>query len=362
MKSLLSLLGFSFLSACLVRAQVTVELVLDDDYFLPGESLVTGVRITNLSGQTLKLGKEADWLTFSVESRNNFTVSALGDVPVVGEFEVESTAAATKRVDLAPYYQLTLPGHYTVAATVKIPQWQQELISKPKNFVITSGRTLWEQDFGVPNPTGSNAPPEVRRYALQSADHLKEKRLYVRVTDAVEGRIYRVFPVGLFVSSARPELQLDKLSNLHLLFQTGARSFNYSVINPDGQLILRQTYEYNATRPILKPDQEGDIIVAGGMRRVTANDLPPGIPVTSMEPLAPISPAPVATAIEYTTRKGDSFAGIAKANGITVKELQQANPGVDSRKLKVGQKIQVPAPAGGATNSMQANDVKVPKS
>jgi len=84
------------------------------------------------------------------------------------------------------------------------------------------------------------------------------------------------------------------------------------------------------------------------MRRVTANDLPPGIPVTSMEPLAPISPAPVATAIEYTTRKGDSFAGIAKANGITVKELQQANPGVDSRKLKVGQKIQVPAPAGGA--------------
>jgi hypothetical protein len=65
---------------------------------------------------------------------------------------------------------------------------------------------------------------------------------------------------------------LDKLSNLHLLFQTGARVFNYSVVDPDGQLILRQSYEYTATRPILKPDKEGNIIVAGGIRRPTSND------------------------------------------------------------------------------------------
>ena len=102
------------------------------------------------------------------------------------------------------------------------------------------------------------------------------ENLHVRVTDAVEGKIYRVFPVGIFVSSSRPEPQLDKLSNLHLLFQTGARVFNYSVVDPDGQLILRQKYEYTATRPILKPDKEGNIIVAGGIRRPMANDLPPG--------------------------------------------------------------------------------------
>jgi hypothetical protein len=179
-------------------------------------------------------------------------------------------------VDLAPYYQLTIPGNYKVTANVKIYQWQQELTSKPKSFVVSSGRTLWEQEFGVPIPSGSATPPEVRKYALQIAMHLKEKKLYVRVTDAVEGKIYRVFPVGLFVSPSRPEPQLDKLSNLHLLFQTGARVFNYSVVDPDGQLILRQSYEYTATRPILKPDKEGNIIVTGGIRRPTANDLPAG--------------------------------------------------------------------------------------
>ena len=64
--------------------------------------------------------------------------------------------------------------------------------------------------------------------------------------------------------------------------------------------------------------------------------------------VAPIAPAPVGPTTEYAVRKNDSLAKIAKAKGVTLKALQQANPGVDSRKLRVGQKIQVPAPAGGA--------------
>jgi LysM repeat protein len=73
------------------------------------------------------------------------------------------------------------------------------------------------------------------------------------------------------------------------------------------------------------------------------------VPVTPIETSpAPVMPAPVGPTAEYAVRKNDSFAKIAKAKGTTVKALQQANPGVDSRKLKVGQKIQVPAPAGGS--------------
>jgi LysM repeat protein len=59
--------------------------------------------------------------------------------------------------------------------------------------------------------------------------------------------------------------------------------------------------------------------------------------------LAPV-PAPVA-AKQYTVLKGDSFYKIAKANGISLKALTDANPGVDSAKLKVGQVLQLPAGA-----------------
>jgi hypothetical protein len=218
MKIFLSLLGFSFLSVCLVRAQVTVEVVLEDDYFLPGESFVTGVRITNLSGQTLKLGKEPDWLAFSIEARDNFTVPTLGDVPVTGEFEVESTTAATKRVDLAPYYQLTIPGRYRSRPMSNL-QWQQELASKPKSFVITSGRIV-EQEFGVPqNPSGAHP---LKLESMRSKSPRISKKKTLRSRDRCRGdKIYRVFPVGVFVSPSRPNRSWTNLVICIFCFRPG---------------------------------------------------------------------------------------------------------------------------------------------
>jgi LysM repeat protein len=45
----------------------------------------------------------------------------------------------------------------------------------------------------------------------------------------------------------------------------------------------------------------------------------------------------------YKIGKGDTLAKIAKANGISVLALSKANPAVDPSKLRIGQKIQIPA-------------------
>src|SRR5207237_2374140 len=94
----LGLLMFSFAPAW---AQVTVEVMQDQEQFLRGENIPTKVRITNRSGGTLHLGAEADWLSFSVESRDGAVVGQSGDVPVTGEFALDSSEMATKHVDLA---------------------------------------------------------------------------------------------------------------------------------------------------------------------------------------------------------------------------------------------------------------------
>jgi LysM repeat protein len=44
----------------------------------------------------------------------------------------------------------------------------------------------------------------------------------------------------------------------------------------------------------------------------------------------------------YTLKAGDTLAKIAKAQGITLQQLQAANPGLDTRKLKPGSEIKVP--------------------
>ena len=272
-------LGLLLASLSPLAAQVSVEVVLEQDQFLRDESLPVKVRITNRSGQTLNLGQEADWLRFTLESRDGGAVARLGDAPVLGEFSLESSLAASKPVDLMPYFDLSKPGRYTVTATVKIKQWNQEVSSRAKDFEIVRGTKLWEQEFGVPVADG---PPEVRKYALQQADYRKRLLLYVRLTDPDERHVFRVFPVGPLVSFSRPETQLDKVNNLHLLFQTGARSFAYAVISPNGEVILRQTHDYTATRPVLRSNEAGKIFVSGGLRRTADDDLPLRSPPASI--------------------------------------------------------------------------------
>ena len=263
-----------------LRAQnisaVTVELTLDQQQFLSNEELQVGVRIVNRSGQTLNFGKENDWLTFTVQARENYVVSQLGDVPVAGEFSLESSLTGTKRVNLTPYFDFRQPGRYQVTATVKIPQWNTEITSPPKVFDIIHGTKLKEFDFGVPLPVGStNAQPEMRKYILQQAVYLKQMKLYVRLTDATGSSVFKVFPIAPMVSFSQPEAQVDQLSNLHVLSQIGARSFRYCIINPDGKIVTQQTYEYTKTRPILRAAVDGRISVAGGVQRMSPSDLPP---------------------------------------------------------------------------------------
>jgi hypothetical protein len=222
----------------------------------------------------LHLGADPDWLTFSIESGDGFVVVKTGEAPVVEAFTLESAKVATRRVDLAPYFTLTRLGRYRIIATVKVKEWNKTINSPPKPFDIIQGAKLWTQEFGVPGDA-TNGVPETRKYTLQQANYLgTQPRLYMKVTDTAETRVFKVFPIGNLVSFSRPEPQLDRWSNLHLLYQDGARSFSYTVITPDGELVLRQTFDGSNSRPRLRMDQDEKFMVFGGTRRVTPNDLP----------------------------------------------------------------------------------------
>lgn len=78
-------------------------------------------------------------------------------------------------------------------------------------------------------------------------------------------------------------------------------------------------------------------------------------PITTTTPVGPstitpivtptkdLTPAPAGPGSEYVVAKGDLLATIAHRNGVSLKALEEANPGVNPKKLKVGQKLQIPA-------------------
>jgi hypothetical protein len=277
MKSVLVILGCTLVAGSFARGQgVTATLAFEQEQYLPGETLNLKVRVSNNSGQTLSLGKDPGWLTFSVEDARHYVVNRQGAVPVLGEFTLESSTTGTKKVDLAPYFDLTRPGRYYVTATVNLPQWGQAVQSKAVAFDIIKGSSLWEKEFGVPSSASqSDAAPEVRRYALVQTLYSDRLRLYFRLTDTQENRVFRIFALGPMVSFGNLDAQLDKFSNLHVLYQTGGRIFMHVLINPDGLLIVRENYEYSDRRPVLRSQPDGRIQVEGGTRRVSPTDLPP---------------------------------------------------------------------------------------
>lgn len=78
----------------------------------------------------------------------------------------------------------------------------------------------------------------------------------------------------------------------------------------------------------------------------TQTSAPPVVnqpPPTIILPPTPTDTPPPAATTEYVVLKGDSFYTIGKKFGVMTKAIEGANPAVDPKKLKIGQKIQVPA-------------------
>ena len=285
MKKLFAAITLILATLPLAHAQVTAEIVMNQEYFLLGESLPVAVRIANQSGQKLTLGEDADWLSFSIERRGGTVVGRIGEVPVQGEFSVESGQIATRRVDLNPYFAIDRNGHYQITASVKLKAWNTTITTKPKTFDIINGAKLWSQDFGMPVLDGStNLPPEVRKYSLEQANYLGNKlKLYLRVTDAEGSRVFKALHIGPMVAISNPDHQIDRVSNLHILYQHGSRTYLYTVATPDGEIILRQTHEITESRPKLVSDENGKFRIVGGLRLPSNNDLPAPKPIDQID-------------------------------------------------------------------------------
>ena len=89
------------------------------------------------------------------------------------------------------------------------------------------------------------------------------------------------------------------------------------------------------------PDTSSNSNVAA----VSSNTAPVVAPVVPPTPAPMVTPTPVEAPAggEYVVVQGDTLAKIAKAQGVSLKALVAANPGVDPKKLKIKQKLVIPA-------------------
>jgi LysM repeat protein len=81
---------------------------------------------------------------------------------------------------------------------------------------------------------------------------------------------------------------------------------------------------------------------------------------TQPEPYAaaPVAPQPVVPdqTKEYVVARGDTYSSIAQKTGVSSKAIELANPGVDPRRLQIGQKLQIPPGASSSPSSATSVD------
>ena len=99
-----------------------------------------------------------------------------------------------------------------------------------------------------------------------------------------------------------------------------------------------KTPETNSAAPAFDTTNSAPAVETNAPSTNTTYYVPPA-PETNPPPVMP------GAAQEYTIVKGDTFETIGKKFGVTTKAIENANPGVVPTKLKIGQKIQIPAPA-----------------
>lgn len=261
------------------KSPVELQITLLRTLLLPGEPVVVEVALRNSSGRTLVFSPNDDWLdmdVFAVTSKvgDGAKVVQYGPVLVDEAFKLDSAKAVKTRVEISKAFALMRPGRYKLTASAAYLGATARAVAEPVIFHITSGAKLWEQEFGM-RPVDGEAQPETRKYLLQRLTSEKDMRLYATVTDAAESTIFRQVPIGRAAGNDSPQAKLDRLSYLHVLHHTGPRLFTHTVVNPQGDLLRRETYESpGGPRPGLKLDEDGRVTVSSAVRVPGADDLP----------------------------------------------------------------------------------------
>src|SRR5213076_3073463 len=176
---------------------------------------------------------------------------------------IESGKKATQRIDLASLYPVHDFGTYHVRAHVYFADLGKFFYSQTKVFEVTDARPIWQKTVGIPE--GAPGPGDVRTYSLLSNRFPDHTSLYVRVQDRDKGIVYATYSLGRAIAFEEPQAEIDRGNQLHVLHCVAPRSWAYSRIGLNGELIARSSFMETKTRPRLVRTADGEVAVHGGM-------------------------------------------------------------------------------------------------
>jgi hypothetical protein len=227
------------------------------------EPLIAAVTIHNLSGRPLLLDNTAEhrWITFNIEAADGRIIPPNNPAYAFPPAAIEPGEKLPAAFNLTPMFPLQEFGLYRVRASVYVPEFGRFFSSPPLAVEITEGRPIWQEVVGVP---GGQGKPELRTVTLLSHKLSRSTRLYARIEDRENGKIFATHQLGPFLTFGRPEVVLDANNEIHILQNSAPKQFLYTHLDLDGKVIDRQFYVEAGSRPSLAKRDGGTVTVSGG--------------------------------------------------------------------------------------------------
>ena len=254
---LLSLVGSAL-------GQLQVELKFKRVHYVAYEPIIATVQITNLAGRDIDLRDNAGhrWFGFEVKAGEDRLLGPAQQAPEP-PLQIKAGESVTRKINLTRIFPVHDLGPYHVRANVFFPDLNKFFYSQSKVFHVGDARAIWQRTVGVPE--GVPGAGGVRTYSLLSNRFSDHTKLYIRVEDKSTGAVYNTFSLGRVIAFDEPQAELDRGNQLHVLHCAAPRTWAYSRIGLNGQLLASQTFMETKTRPRLRPTSDGAVAVKGGM-------------------------------------------------------------------------------------------------
>jgi len=253
------------LLAATAQAQIQVELKFKRLQYIAHEPILATVTIANNSGRDIDLHDDSGqhWFGFEINAGEGRLLAPLRQEAAEPALHVEAGKTVTRKINLTALYPVHDFGAYHVRANVFFPDLNKFFYSTTKVFQVTDARPIWQKTVGVPE--GMPGSGEARTYSLLSNRFVDHTSLYLRVENRDNGVVYTTYSLGRIISNEEPQAEIDRANQLHVLHCAAPRSWAYSHVGLNGELLARSTFLETKTRPRLRRTPDGSIAVNGGM-------------------------------------------------------------------------------------------------
>jgi len=248
-----------------VYGQIQVDIKFARLQYIAYEPVIATVGITNLAGRDIEMNDTDGqaWFGFEISGSEGQPIAASSNRLALPPLRIEAGRRVTQKINLTPLYAVHDLGTYHARAYVHFADLSRFFYSQRKVFEITDARPIWQRTVGMPSE--NSGPGNVRTYSLLTNRFPNHTSLYVRVEDKDTGIVYATESLGRIISMDEPQAQLDRRNQLHVLQCAAPRSWAYTRVGLNGEVLARSAFLETKTRPRLFHSPDGEVVVKGGI-------------------------------------------------------------------------------------------------